>query len=138
MIKSFKPVVDGNTKIMIIGSMPGAASLKAGQYYAYKYNQFWPLMTALLSPSAPPVIYAQKLQMLLDNNIGLWDSLAACRRDGSLDGNIKEEQPNDFKRLLEDKGALVGGSLSVPYKRNLPQRPVDEIIRWAEENKFEE
>ena len=45
---------------------------------------------------------------------------------------------NDFKRLLEDKGALVGGSLSVPYKRNLPQRPVDEIIRWAEENKFEE
>ena len=38
----------------------------------------------------------------------------------------------------EDKGALVGGSLSVPYKRNLPQRPVDEIIRWAEENKFEE
>lgn len=39
---------------------------------------------------------------------------------------------NDFKRLLEDKGALVGSSLSVPYKRNLLQRPVDEIIRWAE------
>ena len=45
---------------------------------------------------------------------------------------------NDFKRLLEDKGALVGSSLSVPYKRNLPQRPVDEIIRWAEKNKCKE
>lgn len=119
MIKSFKPVVDGNTKIMIIGSMPGAASLKAGQYYAYKYNQFWPLMTALLSPSAPPVIYAQKLQMLLDNNIGLWDSLAACRRDGSLDGNIKEEQPNDFKRLLKKypkiKTLLFNGQAAHKY-----------------------
>ena len=45
---------------------------------------------------------------------------------------------NDFKTLLEDKGAVVGDSLSVPYKRNLPQKPVDEIIRWAEENKFKE
>ena len=53
-------------------------------------------------------------------------------------GGQSGKTANDFKRLLEDKGALVGGSLSVPYKRNLPQRPVDEIIRWAEENKFEE
>ena len=45
---------------------------------------------------------------------------------------------NDFKTLLEDKGAVVGDSLSVPYKRTLPQKPVDEIIRWAEENKFKE
>lgn len=101
MIKSFKPVADENTKIMIIGSMPGEASLKAGQYYAYKYNQFWPLMTDLLSPSAPPASYKEKLQMLLNNNIGLWDSLAVCKRAGSLDGNIKEEKPNDFKTLLK-------------------------------------
>ena len=63
-------------------------------------------------------------------------------READISFLYKRRQPgktaNDFKRLLEDKGALVGGSLSVPYKRNLPQRPVDEIIRWAEENKFEE
>ncbi len=101
MVKSFKPVVNSDTKIMIIGSMPGEASLKAGQYYAYKYNQFWPLMTGLLSPAAAPASYKEKLQMLLDNNIGLWDTLAVCRRAGSLDGNIKEEKPNNFKTLFK-------------------------------------
>ncbi len=119
MIKSFKPVADANTQIMIIGSMPGEASLKAGQYYAYKYNQFWPLMTDLLSPAVPPATYPQKLQMLLNHNIGLWDSLAACRRAGSLDGNIKEEKPNDFKTLFKKypkiKTLLFNGQAAHKY-----------------------
>lgn len=119
MIKSFKPVVDEQTQIMIIGSMPGEASLKAGQYYAYKYNQFWPIITDLLSPSAAPATYPQKLQMLLNNNIGLWDSLAVCRRAGSLDGNIKEEKPNDFKTLLKKhhkiKTLLFNGQAAYKY-----------------------
>lgn len=101
MIKSFAPSVDKNTEIMIIGSMPGEASLNAGQYYAYKYNLFWPMMTAFFSSAKnSPESYPQKLQMLLNNKIGLWDTLASCERKGSADGSIKTEKPNNFPMML--------------------------------------
>lgn len=97
----FEPSVDNNSKILILGSMPGISSLQQQQYYAHPQNRFWRLWAYLLQREAVPHIYSEKLQMLLDNNIALWDSIAACNREGSLDNAIENEQSNDFKAFFK-------------------------------------
>lgn len=101
MLKSFAPVADKRTRILIVGSMPGEASLRAGQYYAYKYNQFWKLAAALFSDGNIPSSYPEKLALLQKHGVGLWDTLHACEREGSLDSQIRHARPNDFISLLK-------------------------------------
>lgn len=101
MLKSFPAAVDSRTKILVVGSMPGEASLKAGEYYAYKYNHFWPIIFTLFNKGESILDYQAKLNLLLSNNIGLWDSLKYCSRSGSLDKDIKLGRPNNFKALFK-------------------------------------
>ena len=96
----FPPSIDANCTHIILGSMPGAASLRAQQYYAYPQNRFWRLMAYLLEGGEPPQDYAARLQMLLRHHIALWDSIASCEREGSLDSAIRAAKPNDFTALL--------------------------------------
>ncbi|MBO5011049.1 MAG: DNA-deoxyinosine glycosylase [Elusimicrobiaceae bacterium] len=100
MIYSFPPAVNRQTRILVIGSMPGEASLKAQEYYAYKHNQFWKIVFEIFAAGRTPDEYADKINTLLSNGIGLWDALKACERTGSLDGNISEPTPNDFPALF--------------------------------------
>lgn len=100
MLHSFPPVIDERTELLVIGSMPGVASLTARQYYAYKHNQFWRLMFELLEHTTPPENYDLRLQTLLKHRIGLWDALADCERPGSLDAQITRGIPNDFPTLF--------------------------------------
>ncbi|MFA7073898.1 MAG: DNA-deoxyinosine glycosylase [Endomicrobiaceae bacterium] len=101
MLKSFKPVVNENTVQIIVGTMPGEASLKAGQYYAYKHNNLWRIVFDVFDGVGISCDYSCKLNVLLKNRTGLWDALAYCKRKGSLDKNIMQEKPNDFKSLLK-------------------------------------
>lgn len=101
MIYSFPPAVNAQTRILVVGSMPGEASLKAREYYAYKYNQFWRIIFEIFAQGRVPADYADKLSTLLANGVGLWDALAACERPGSLDGNISRPHPNDFPALFQ-------------------------------------
>lgn len=101
MPKSFKPSIDENTRQIIIGTMPSAASLAAQQYYAHPQNKFWPIVCEIFTGKEPPSDYQSRLHILLKNKTGLWDSLAFCERKGSLDKDIKEEKPNDFTTLLK-------------------------------------
>lgn len=96
----FAPSIDANCTHLILGSMPSIASLGAQQYYAHPQNRFWPLMTRILEQTTPPIIYEERLAMLLRHHIALWDSIASCERPGSLDADIKNEQGNDFTALL--------------------------------------
>lgn len=100
MIHSFPPAVNSQTRILVVGSMPGEASLKAQEYYAYKHNQFWKIAFEIFADGRTPLDYADKIKTLLSNTIGLWDALKACERTGSLDGNISEPTPNDFPALF--------------------------------------
>lgn len=93
------PVLDCHTRVVVLGSFPGAASLAAGQYYAHPRNQFWPLMGALTGEPLAGLPYAERLACLLAHRIGVWDVLGACVRAGSLDSNIRQPQANDFARL---------------------------------------
>jgi len=93
------PVIVPDTRILILGSFPGAASLAAQQYYAHPRNQFWSLLTALTGDDMVTVPYAVRLELLRKHRIGLWDVLGACEREGSLDSAIRKPAANDFERL---------------------------------------
>jgi len=93
------PVIDSNTRILILGSFPGAASLAAQQYYAHPRNALWPILSALTGEDLVSVPYAERLPRLLAHGFGLWDVLGACEREGSLDSAIRNPAANDFERL---------------------------------------
>lgn len=95
------PVIAPDTRILVLGSFPGAASLAAGQYYAHPRNQFWKLVSALVGEDLAALPYAGRLARLLAHRFGLWDVLGACEREGSLDANIRKPAANDFSRLRE-------------------------------------
>jgi hypoxanthine-DNA glycosylase len=93
------PVIAPDTRVLVLGSFPGAASLAAGQYYAHPRNQFWKLVGALVGEDLYALPYAERLPRLLAHRFGLWDVLAACEREGSLDSSIRKPAANDFARL---------------------------------------
>ncbi|TDD73950.1 DNA-deoxyinosine glycosylase [Flavobacterium caseinilyticum] len=102
MIQSFPPFVNSETKILILGTMPGIASLEKQEYYAHKRNHFWKIMHMLLDNLPMFEIFEVKIQMLQANNIGLWDVLENCDRKGSLDIHIKNQKENDFETLFKE------------------------------------
>lgn len=93
------PVIDENTRVLIVGSMPGAKSLQKQQYYGNERNHFWGIMSELLLLPIPNT-YEGKLELLRSHHIGLWDVIQSCERVGSLDANIQNEVPNDFASLF--------------------------------------
>lgn len=100
-IHSFPPLVHGECRILILGSMPGRRSLEEQAYYAYPQNAFWRIMAALFSfPADAP--YAERCESLLEHSIALWDVCASCEREGSLDMHIRDVLPNDIPGLLCD------------------------------------
>ncbi len=111
------PVFDASARLLVLGSFPGAASLQAAQYYAHPRNAFWPLMGALLAaPSLAALPYAERLDALRRHRVALWDAVAACRREGSLDTAIEAAEPSDLPhlvaRLPELRAIACNGSLA--------------------------
>ncbi len=94
-VSSFPPVSRADAKILILGSMPGVRSLQAQQYYAHPQNHFWKIMGELIC-AGPSLPYAQRLEILKENRVALWDTLQCCVRPGSLDSAISDETANDF------------------------------------------
>lgn len=99
LLTGLAPVIDSRTRVVILGSFPGAASLAAQQYYAHPRNQFWRLVSALVEEDLACLPYEHRLPRLLAHRIGLWDVLGACEREGSLDSAIRKPAANDFARL---------------------------------------
>ena len=110
MIQGLAPLLNADTSLLVLGSFPGVASLRAQQYYGHPQNQFWKIVATLLASDAAKVLalpYAERAQWLLDQGVGLWDVYAACEREGSLDANIELAQPNDLQSLSTWCPALV-------------------------------
>lgn len=119
--QSFAPLVDVDSKILILGSMPGVKSLQEQEYYAHPQNRFWRLLALLLQEPAP-LDYAEKKAMLARRGIALWDTLGLCEREGSLDSDIKNETPNDVPGLLAAHPSIRavfcnGGKAAAAFKK---------------------
>lgn len=98
-IHCFAPVEDACAEVLILGSMPGKESLRAGQYYAHPRNAFWKIMGDLVG-ACPELPYAERLDILKSSGIALWDVLASCVRKSSLDSHIREDAANDFEAFF--------------------------------------
>ena len=105
--KSFAPVASSDASMLILGSMPGVASLEAARYYAFPRNAFWKIMGDLYG-AGPDLVYRHRLAILVENRIALWDVIAACHRPGSLDSNIANTglETNDFAGFLKQHRAI--------------------------------
>ena len=127
---AFPPIVSNNAKCLILGSMPGQASLQAQQYYAHPHNSFWPIMGALLNFYAN-LPYASRVQALKRSGIAVWDVLHSCQRSGSLDTAIQADSiiTNDFVSFFAEQPQLQriyfnGATAESLYQRYvLPQLP---------------
>jgi hypoxanthine-DNA glycosylase len=99
---SFPPIENRAARVLVLGSMPGAASLLAGRYYAYPHNAFWPIMGALFG-AGPTISYKKRVLILKRAGLALWDVMASCVREGSLDADIAEASivPNDFRAFFD-------------------------------------
>lgn len=129
----FAPVVNAATRLLILGSLPGEASLKVGRYYAHPRNAFWPLMARILNEELPSLAYEARLQRLLARGVGLWDVIASAERSGSLDAAIRSPEAADLRGLVAGLPALCAvafnGGLSARLgHRILADLPCIELI----------
>jgi len=104
----FPPSVDAHTRVLILGSLPGEASLAAQQYYGNPRNAFWRLMEGVLDTPLVPLAYENRLAALLAKGVGLWDVIAEAERPGSLDAAIRDPAANDLVTLIDSLPALRG------------------------------
>jgi len=122
-IESFAPIASAKSKVLILGSIPGAASLTAGQYYASPRNAFWHIMGELFGAGAS-LPYAKRVARLQSAGVALWDSLEGCVRPGSLEASITEEVANDFPRFFAKYPTIThvffnGGKAEKAFRRHV-------------------
>lgn len=98
-LQGLAPVIDARTRLIVLGSFPGVASLQVQQYYGHPRNHFWPILGAIWGVDLAALTYPQRLAAMLEHGLGLWDVYASCRREGSLDSAIEEAVLNDLASL---------------------------------------
>jgi len=128
--RSFAPVTDANTRLLILGSLPGEASLAHSQYYAHPQNKFWKLVGDVIGVELTELDYETRLPVLLEHHIGLWDVIADARRIGSLDSHIRDHTQNDLLTLIDalpelDSIAFNGGTAAKVGMKTLGWRAED-------------
>lgn len=105
-LQGLPPVCASHTRLMILGSFPGVASLEQQQYYAHPRNHFWPILSALWGVDLRGLPYEQRIDEVLARGLGIWDVYARCRREGSLDSAIRDAEVNDLAGLRVRAPAL--------------------------------
>jgi hypoxanthine-DNA glycosylase len=125
---AFAPVAGPGTRVLILGSLPGAASLRAGQYYAHPQNGFWRLIGAVIGSEIAALPYPERLAALEAAGVGLWDVVASAERPGSADAAIRDPEHADLARLVAGLPALRavgfnGGTAARIGRRQLAALP---------------
>lgn len=134
-VRSFPPIVSPDARILILGSMPGTASLAAGQYYAHPQNAFWRIMGDLVG-AGPEMAYEQRVTILISRGIAVWDVLRSCTRPGSLDSDIRDEIPNDFAAFFAAHSnithvGLNGGKAASSFRRHAARHCPNHVVVTA-------
>ncbi len=117
------PVVSPDARLLILGSLPGAASLSAAQYYAHPRNAFWKLVGRAVGLDLQSLAYPERLDALRNNGIALWDVIASAERRGSLDAAIRDARTTDLTTLIADlprlRAVAFNGGLAARTGRQL-------------------
>ncbi len=106
-LRGLPPVLAANTRVLILGSFPGVASLAAREYYAHPRNHFWPILGAILDEPLAQLPYAERLARLRARRVGLWDTIVSCERRGSLDSAIRNLRQGEIARVRRVAGNVV-------------------------------
>lgn len=122
---SFAPLVAPDTRLLILGSLPGVRSLAAQQYYAHPTNQFWRLLGAAIERPLADMPYDDRLAALRTAKIGLWDVIRSAERRTSSDSLIREAEAHDLAALVADLPDLCmiafnGGKAAAIGRKQLP------------------
>ncbi|MCW2552445.1 MAG: glycosylase [Mycobacterium sp.] len=154
MREGLPPIVGDGARVLLLGSFPSERSLLAGEYYANRRNQFWPLMATVFGFDQD-LPYDQRINAVTSHGVALWDVVHSCRRAGSMDANIDRTSlvVNDFDRLLARHRGIarifVNGLTALQlFERNveitlptvrlpsssgaLPMSFDDKLARWRE------
>jgi len=128
VIEGLPPIENPDACALVLGSMPGGASLRQARYYAHPQNLFWPLMGELVGAS-PAFPYEQRLRQLRAAGIALWDVIARCEREGSLDSAIRGAEANDFAAFFASHRRLRavlfnGAAAEATFRRQVPRAVV--------------
>lgn len=121
--RSFPPVVAADTRVLVLGSLPGEKSLAALRYYAHPQNRFWHLIGTVIGQDLQPLDYDARLQALLAAGVGLWDTVASAHRAGSLDAAIRDAEHTRLAELVASLPALraVGFNGGTSARIGMPQ-----------------
>lgn len=130
MLVGFDPIIAPEPKIMILGSMPSVTSLELQQYYGYRHNRFWKILSACFS--MPIDTYEKKKEIILQNHLLLWDVIHSCEREGSLDAKIHNEVVNPIDQIVKQYPSLHtvicnGKKSEALYQRYFSDLPLREI-----------
>ena len=120
---SFPPIVAPDTRLLLLGSLPGEKSLAAERYYAHPQNRFWHLIGKVIDAELKPLGYEARLEALLAAKVGLWDTVASAHRTGSLDAAIRDAEHNSLAELAASLPGLraVGFNGKTSAKIGMPQ-----------------
>ena len=126
--RCFPPVVDANTRVLVLGSLPGEVSLAQSQYYAHKQNRFWSLIGDVTGEDLPSLDYPTRLQTLVRHRVGLWDVVAEAQREGSLDSRIRNHASNDLLALVESLPHLAAVAFNGGTATRLGMRALQDAV----------
>ncbi|TWT85557.1 Uracil DNA glycosylase superfamily protein [Posidoniimonas polymericola] len=134
LARSFPPIAALGARVLVLGSMPGAASLAAVEYYAHPRNAFWPIMGELFG-AGPELPYEARAARLREHGVAVWDVLRECRRAGSLDASIvvASERANDFPAFLArfdqvERIYFNGQKAEAAFRRHAAPRLPDDCL----------
>lgn len=122
---SFPAFAGPTTRLLILGSLPGATSLAKVQYYAHPQNQFWRLVGAVIDTDLSAMPYAARLAALARAGIGLWDVIRSATRVGSLDSAIRDPMANDLAALVASLPALRAIAFNGAQAHRLGHKLID-------------
>lgn len=102
VLQGLPALASPHARLLVLGSFPSVASLKAQQYYGHPRNQFWPLLSALWGQDLRAMPYEQRCEWVSRRGLAVWDVYASCQREGSLDADIRAAAPNDLQALVRE------------------------------------
>lgn len=132
MLKSFPPIIDEQTEILILGSFPSVKSLEENQYYGHKQNQFWKILGEIINIDLYNLPYDERIPIIKKHKIGIWDVYKNCTREGSLDSNIRNAVLNDFNLISKTcpnlKKILFNGTTAGKHRDKVPLQIEKHIV----------